>query len=155
MRNRRAVEDSVVDVITTVVIDQPRSLVADYVAEPSNMPKWNVGVRSVKWKTPPPIGVGSHIAFSTHFLGRRLAFIYEVVEFVAGELLVMRVADGPFVMETTYSWESEGENRTKMMLRNRGCPRGFSKVLRPLLPAALRRANRNDLARLKEILERG
>ena len=40
-----------------------------------------------------------------------------------------------------------------MTLRNRGEPSGFSKLTSPMLTAAMRRANRADLGRLKRILE--
>ena len=65
----------------------------------------------------------------------------------------MRTADGPFPMETTYTWAAVGEARTRMKLRNRGEPSGFSKVAAPVLAAAMRRANRRDLERLKANLE--
>ncbi len=42
-----------------------------------------------------------------------------------------------------------------MTLRNRGEPAGFSRMVAPLMAAAMRRANRRDLARLKALLERG
>jgi hypothetical protein len=42
-----------------------------------------------------------------------------------------------------------------MTLRNRGEPSGFSKISAPLMAIAMRRANRNDLARLKSVLESG
>jgi hypothetical protein len=93
--------------------------------------------------------------FVARFLGRRLAYTYEVVELVPGERLVMRTAQGPFPMETTYSWQAVDEGRTRMTLRNRGEPAGFGKVAAPVLAAAMRRANRKDLANLKRILERG
>ena len=48
-----------------------------------------------------------------------------------------------------------GAGATRMTLRNRGEPAGFAKTTAPLMEAAMRRANRNDLARLKEILEAG
>jgi Polyketide cyclase / dehydrase and lipid transport len=87
------------------------------------------------------------------FLGRRLAYTYEIVELVPGERLVMRTAEGPFPMETTYTWESVGNQRTRMTLRNRGEPSGFARVGAPVLAAAMRRANRKDLSALKRLLE--
>ena len=86
------------------------------------------------------------------FLGRRLAYTYEVVELVPGERLVMRTADGPFPMETTYTFEDRSAG-TRMTLRNRGEPAGFAKVGTPLMGKAMRRANQADLRRIKAILE--
>jgi uncharacterized membrane protein len=143
-----------VDVLTEIRIDRPCAQVASYASNPENAPQWYVNIESVEWKTPPPLGVGSRVAFVAHFLGRRLAYTYEVVELVTGSGLVMRTAEGPFPMETTYTWEPTGESGTRMTLRNRGAPRGFSKLVAPLMSAAMRRANLNDLARLKGILER-
>ena len=64
----------------------------------------------------------------------------------------MSTADGPFAMETTYTWADAPTGGTQMTLRNRGEPSGFSKVAAPMLAGAMRRANRKDLARLKQIL---
>ena len=89
-----------------------------------------------------------------HFLGRRLAYTYEIVEFVPGRRLVMRTPGPPFPMETTYTWENEN-GATRMTLRNRGTPTGFSAFLAPLMSLFVRRANRKDLARLKSRLEGG
>jgi len=134
-----------VDVLTDIVINRSREQVSAYAADPSHAPEWYVNIKSVEWKTQPPVQVGSRMAFVAHFLGRRLAYTYEVVELVAGERLVMRTAEGPFPMETTYTWESVGTSGTRMKLTNRGEPRGFSKIAAPLMASAMRRANRKDL----------
>jgi hypothetical protein len=97
-----------VDVRTEIVIERPRSRVAAYAADPSNAPEWYVNIESVEWQTPPPLAAGSRLAFVAQFLGRRLVYTYEVVELVPGERLVMRTAQGPFPMETTYTWKSVG-----------------------------------------------
>ena len=143
-----------VDVLTETLIDRPLAEVAAYAASPDNAPEWYVNIESVEWKTPPPVAVGSRMAFVAHFLGRRLAYTYEIIDFVPDARLVMRTAEGPFPMETTYTWESAGEQSTRMTLRNRGEPSGFAKIAAPVMAAAMRRANRKDLARLKAILER-
>ncbi len=143
-----------VDVLTEVVIDRPRDEVAAYAADPSHAPEWYVNIASVEWLTPAPLTVGSRLAFVARFLGRRLAYTYEIAELIPGERLVMCTAEGPFPMETTYTWEPHGNGQTRMTLRNRGEPSGFSKVGAPMMAAAMRRANRKDLAALKALLER-
>jgi uncharacterized protein YndB with AHSA1/START domain len=142
-----------VDVSTSIVINRPRAAVSDYAANPDNVPHWYMNIRTVEWKTPPPVAIGSQIAFVAHFLGRRMAYTYEVVELVPGDRLVMRTAEGPFPMETSYRWETTADGATRMTLRNRGNPSGFSRWLAPFMSAAMRRANRKDLAMLKQKLE--
>lgn len=144
-----------VDVLTETVIERPVAEVAAYVGDPGNAPEWYANIESVEWLTEPPVAVGSRMNFVAHFLGRRLAYTYEVVELVPLERLVMRTAQGPFPMETSYQWSAEGDGATRMTLRNRGEPSGFAGVAAPLMAAAMRRANRTDLARLKSLLEVG
>jgi hypothetical protein len=141
-----------VDITTSTVIDRPVADVAAYAADPSNAPEWYANIASVEWITLPPLQVGSKVAFVARFLGRRLEYTYEFTE-LTGERLVMQTAQGPFPMETTYIWAPEGGRATRMTLRNRGAPAGFATMVAPFMSAAIRRANRKDLANLKSILE--
>ena len=142
-----------VDVQTRIEIDRPRSEVAAYASDPDNATSWYRNISSVEWKSPRPLTVGSLVAFVASFLGRRLAYTYEIRELIPGERLVQATADGPFPMETTYTWDDNPAGGTTMTLRNRGEPAGFSKIAGPVMAGAMRRANQKDLARLKEILE--
>jgi hypothetical protein len=142
-----------VDVSTDIVIDRPRLVVSTYAADPANAPQWYVNIKSVEWRTAPAVAVGSRIAFIAQFLGRRIAYTYEILEFIPGEPLVIRTSDGPFPMETTYTWQPVAAGRTRMTLRNRGTPSGFSAWAAPFMGLAMRRANRKDLALLKRVLE--
>jgi hypothetical protein len=142
-----------VDVTTEIVIARDRSVVAAYASDPTNAPSWYANIESAEWRTPPPAQVGSVVAFVARFLGRRLVYTYEFVELLPDEQLVMRTEEGPFPMETTYTWSTVAPGSTQMRLRNRGAPAGFAKVSAPLIERAMRRANRKDLAALKAILE--
>ncbi|WP_040806639.1 SRPBCC family protein [Nocardia concava] len=142
-----------VDVVTSIDIARPRDRVAEFVMNPTNATDWYRNIASVDVQSDGPFGVGSRMAFQARFLGQSLAYTYEVVEYEPGRRLVMRTADGPFPMETDYSFEDTADGGTRVTLRNRGEPAGFSRVAAILMEPAMRSANRKDLRLLKEILE--
>jgi Polyketide cyclase / dehydrase and lipid transport len=143
------------DVRSEIEIARPRPDVAAYACDPDNATAWYRNIKAVEWKTPRPVAVGSQIAFVAEFLGRTLAYTYEVRELILGERFVMSTDDGPFQMATTYLWEDGVSGDTRMTLRNRGAPAAFARIAGPMMASAMRRANRKDLRRLKEILEGG
>lgn len=142
-----------VDVRTEIEINRPRQEVASYASDPDNATTWYSNIVEVEWKTPPPLRVGTNLGFVARFLGKRLAYTYEVRELVGDQRLVMSTSDGPFAMETTYEWADTTGGGTKMTLRNRGTPSGFANVAAPMMTRAMRRANERDLSRIKRILE--
>ena len=142
-----------VDVRTRIEIARPRGDVAAFASDPDCTPLWYSNIKEATWKSPKPLAVGSQIEFVAEFLGRRLVYTYEVKEFVPGERFVMETAEGPFPMRTTYSWSDAPGGGTAMELRNAGEPSGFKAVAAPFMRLAIKRENRKDLQRLKELLE--
>ncbi|MEA3203081.1 MAG: hypothetical protein QOI63_751 [Thermoplasmata archaeon] len=142
-----------VDVVTETIIRRPVAEVAAYAADPATAPSWYENIKSAEWATQPPVRVGSRFRFTARFLGKTLAYTYEVAAHEPGRRLVMPTAEGPFPMETTYTWEPVGADATRMTLRNRGSPAGFSRLLAPFMAMAMRRATTKDLARIKAKLE--
>lgn len=142
-----------VDVLTSIEIACPRTLVAAYASDPDHATQWYSNINSVEWQTPKPAVEGSRLAFIARFLGRRLAYTYVIRELVPNERFVMSTEHGPFPMKTIYTWADTPSGGTLMTLRNAGDPSGFSNLAAPVIAAAMRRANRKDLAKLKGILE--
>lgn len=142
-----------IDVTTEIVIARPRHEVAEFAVDPDRIPLWHLRIRSIEWRTEPPLGVGTRLAFAAEFLRRRIEYVYEIVEHVPAARFVMRTAEGPFPMETVYTWRDAGEDATAMTLQNRGEPGGVLRLGVPVMRLAVRRANGKDLALLKSILE--
>ena len=140
-------------VTSEIEIARPLALVSSYSADPDNAPTWYVNIRTVDWQTPRPACVGSKVAFVAQFLGRTMSYTYEIVALEPNVKMVMKTAEGPFPMKTTYTWKSTESGHTCMTLTNSGEPAGFSKIGAPLVAAAMRHANRKDLLLLKKILE--
>lgn len=143
-----------VDVTTSIEIARPRQVVAAYAADPDHVRDWYANIDRVTWETEKPLGIGTRLAFVARFLGRTLSYTYQVTDFVPAERLVMATAEGSFPMETTYTWADLPGRGTQMTLRNRGTPSGFAGLTALFMVAAMRRANRKDLAALKSLLER-
>jgi hypothetical protein len=142
-----------VDVVTEIEIARAREDVAAFAADPSNATAWYKNIKAVDWETPPPLGVGSRLRFRARFLGRTLDYTYEVKEVDPGWRFVMATSEGPFPMQTTYTWEDTAEGATRMTLRNTGQPSGFAAITAPAMARAMRKANEADLRRLKALLE--
>jgi hypothetical protein len=143
-----------VNVVTEIQINRPLALVATYAANPDNAPEWYQNILSAAWQTDKPLRKGSRIAFIAHFLGKELAYVYEVVAYQPQATLVMQTAQGPFPMQTTYTWQDIDASTTRMTLRNTGKPAGFSKILAPFMSFLMRKANNKDLRKIKSILEK-
>jgi hypothetical protein len=138
-----------VDVVTSVHIARAPGDVAAFASDPATAPEWYRNIESATWETEPPLTVGSRIRFVARFMGKTMRYTYEVRE-LGPSVLRMATTEG-FVMETTYTWEAEGDG-TRMTLRNRGEPRGPA-LMAPVMEAAMRSANDRDLQDLKRRLE--
>lgn len=136
-----------------IVIARPREEVAAFACDPDNAAAWYENIKAVEWESSPSLRVGARIAFVAEFVGRPLSYSYEIRELDDGRRLVMSTDDGPYAMRTTYEFEDADGGGTRMTLRNVGEPVGLSKLSGPVVAAAMRRANRKDLKRLKRILE--
>jgi hypothetical protein len=142
-----------VNVRTDIDIALPRAEVAAFAADPDNAPEWYANIKQVTWESARPLAVGSRVEFVADFLGRRLVYTYEVKEWVPGDRFVMATAEGPFPMQTTYTWRDGPDGGTTMELHNEGEPSGFASIAAPVITLAMKRENRKDLRRLKELLE--
>ena len=58
----------------------------------------------------------------------------------------MWTSEGPFPMETTYTWTPVDPSSTRMEIAEPQAPAGKLRLVAPFMARAVRRANRRDLA---------
>lgn len=127
-------------------------MVAEYACDWRHDPDWIGALAEVELVTEPPFGVGSRVARTGIFLGRRIEYVNEVAEYVPGERLVMRSVKAPFPMTVTYEF-ADADDGTIMRIRAQGDASGFYRLAGPLLSVAVERSIRGDLGRLRRTLE--
>jgi uncharacterized membrane protein len=141
-------------VVVETRIARPRDEVERYVVDWRNDPAWIRALSESELVTDPPLRVGSRVRRVAGFLGKRIEYVNEVVEFEPGRRLVMRSVQAPFPMTVVYELEDAGAG-TLMRIRADGDASGFYRLAGPLLSRAVRRSIAGDLERLRETLERG
>jgi uncharacterized membrane protein len=142
-----------VDVSTEIIINLPKEKVVEFASDPGNAPSWCTHIKSVEWNPEAPLRAGAKLVFNEQIMRRRQQHVYEVVEVIPGQKMIMKTSGNGMRMETTVAWQALNENTTCMTLRNRGIPTAFSKPIAPLLKLAIRKASRRNLKQLKKMLE--
>ena len=143
-----------IDVKAEVVINRPKDDVVTFAMNPDNDPVWIGGIKEVQMLTKPPLAQGTQVARVASFLGKRIEYVLEVVEYDPKALLAMRSIKAPFPMNVSYEFE-EADGGTLARIRIQGEASGFYKLARPLMSRAVKRNITNDLKTLKGLLESG
>ncbi|OQP38929.1 hypothetical protein A4H97_19245 [Niastella yeongjuensis] len=141
-----------VDVSTEIIINLPKEKVAEFASDPGNAPSWCTHIKSVEWNNDAPLRAGARLVVNEQILRRSLQQVYEVVEIIPGQKMIMKTSGNGMGMETTVAWQALNENATCMTLRNRGVPVAF-KPIAPFWKLAIRSASRRNLKQLKKMLE--
>jgi hypothetical protein len=142
------------DVVVEARIDRAREDVARYVSDWHNDPEWIGAVSEARLVTEPPFGVGSQVERVATFLGRRIEYVNEVLEYVPERRVAMRSVKGPFPMAVVYEFDDAG-GATIVRIRARGDASRFYRLAGPVLSRIVKRSIAGDLGRLKSRLEAG
>ncbi|MCH8850803.1 MAG: SRPBCC family protein [Chloroflexi bacterium] len=140
-----------IDITAEVTIERPREAVAAFAMDSANDPAWIGGVVESKALTDGPFGKGSKVGRTAKFLGRRMEYTTEVVEYEPSALVAMR-AESPFPMTIRYEFV-ERAGRTLARIRVTGEGSGFYNLAAPLLAMMVKRNVSRDLRTLKRLLE--
>lgn len=141
-------------ITSSTIIDRPADEVFAYVADFSNNPTWQQGMRSCTWTTEPPIGVGSRYEQEAAMLGRPVRSTFEVTGYEEGRSISIATIESTFPIQVTRTVEPLADGRTKVSAAVGGGPEGLlGRLAEPLMKRMVKRSVDGDYARLKALLE--
>ncbi len=146
-----------IDVSAQLLINRPKEEVAEYATNPHNDPLWVSGIVEAKLLTDPPMAQGARVERLASFLGKRMQYILEVVDWEPASRMVMHSVKGPFPMDVSYEFEEAPsemvETGTLVKIRVRGEATWFFKLASPLLAQMVKKSIGKDLKNLKAMME--
>lgn len=142
-----------IESITTIEVARPAAEVFDYVSDMENNPEWQNGMKSCRWTTDPPTGVGSRYDQLASFMGRIITSRFEVSEFVPGECIRIVTYESTFPLDIVRKVEPLGEERCAVTAIVRGEQAGIFKIFGPLLSKIVGSSVRRDYEALQLLLE--
>jgi uncharacterized protein YndB with AHSA1/START domain len=136
----------------TILIGCPTEVVFAFVSDQTNAPRWQRGLTTVRRTTDGPIGVGTRHAFERTMMGRRMDGSNEYTRYDPNELVAFSWT-GPMPGQASYTVQSAGTGRTRLVSRLEMQGHGLLRFAEPVLAAGLRRDVEANLDRLKRLLE--
>ena len=143
-----------IDVRVETLIHRSRDEVTSYAMNPDNDAEGISGIVAAKMLTEPPMGTGTQVSRVAKFLGKRIEYVLEVVEYDPGSLMQMKSIKGPFPMEVSYQFQETGDG-TLARIHVKGEASGFFKIAGPIMARSVKKSVSNDLKALKQIMESG
>ena len=139
--------------VTSIEIARPAADVFAVVADMSRNTEWQEGMKSCRWTSEPPIGVGSTYEQVAVFRGKEIVTKFRVEEYDPGALIRMVSTQSTFPLDVTRRVEPRGDGRCRVTAVVKGEPGGLLKLLGPLTKRMVKRSVRADYQRLKAHLE--
>jgi uncharacterized protein YndB with AHSA1/START domain len=143
------------EITVTVVSDIPASPAEVFavIADFEQGPRWQPNMRSARWTSPPPAGVGATFEQTARFLGRDMTSGYEVTEYDPPRVVGIRSTTGPFPISVRRVVESHGDG-ARITEVSSGRPTGIARLLSPFMKPILRRTIARDYRHLAQLLDR-
>ena len=137
-----------------ITIKRPADEVFAFISNFENNPKWQKGMQSCTFTSPPPLQVGSTYDQEAKFLGRPIISKFEVIAYEPGRMVKAATTSSSFPITFTRRVEPV-EGRTRVTAVIEGDSSGFFRIAEPLMRWMVNRSINNDYARLKQLLEAG
>jgi hypothetical protein len=140
------------DQSATIVIERSPGEVFDYVMQVSHDAEWRTNIVEASFTSDPPLGVGTTGFDRVSANGRDMIAAWKTVQYEPGVLARWTFDSGPLEGSGGYICQPAGDG-TRFTLEAKVRPTGGMRFLGPLFGVMVRRFNRDDVQRLKTILE--
>lgn len=138
--------------IIDIDIKRPPEEVFAYITNFENNPKWQAGMKSCKFTSAGPIGVGTTYEQVASFLGKPIVTTFEVIEYEPNRRVKFVSRQSTFPLRILRSVEPiDGGSHVHAVIE--GEPTGFLALLGPLLDRLVARSINKDYKNLKRLLE--
>lgn len=136
----------------TVTINRSIEDVFAYITNFENNPKWQNGMISCTFTTPPPLDVGSQYKQLAEFMGRIIESQFEVTQLMPNQRVEFETIVSTFPIQIIRE-VSAVDDGTKVHAIISGQPSGLMGLFSPLIKPMMSRQIQGDYQRLKELLE--
>jgi hypothetical protein len=137
----------------SVRVARPAAEVFAVVSDVRNNPRWQGGMVSCEWTSPPPHGLGATYDQTARFLGRDIVSSFRVAEFEPGRRITVETVRSPFPIVETRQVDPDGAGACRVCVTVGGDASGFFRVAGPVLRLLVARSVRGDYRRLARMLE--
>ena len=144
-----------IDFTTETIIERPAAEVFAFVSDVTNNPRWQNGMRSCVWTSPPPHEAGATYDQTARFLGRSILSKFVVSEFEAGKMIRFKTTESPFPIDERRTVMPLADKRTSIRVHLMGDASRMFRLVAPILSWMVGRSVTADYRRLKELLESG
>jgi len=141
-----------VRVVANVIVKLPIERVFDAASDPETHLQWETSTIKVIKVSVGPMGIGTKHQGSVRFLGQRINWESEVIEYHPNSRVVYSITAGSMQFKEKWHFEDVEQN-TKVTFIFEGDLRGFLRLFSPVAVWAWQRQAYKDLAKMKTILE--
>ena len=141
-----------VRIVADVIVELPRETVFDAASDPETHLQWETSTIKVIKVTVGPMGIGTKHQGSVRFLGQRINWESEVIEYQPNSRVEYGITAGSMQFKEKWNFEDVEQN-TKVTFIFEGDLCGFLRLISPIAVWAWRRQAHKDLARMKTVLE--
>ncbi len=138
----------------SIIIERSPETVFRFTTDPSNVPRYSRNIVEYEKPEDGPLQVGSTVRGAVRVAGRRIDFVYEVLEFDPPERLVAKTIESPIPFRMTQRYEATGNStRLDWLTESDGFGGFFGKLTESMVVGMYARDLRSDLENLKQLIE--